>query len=1064
MGSHVKMDLGVPVRDRKEAYKKPFISQPGNVRPVMGLSRGCCTALLLMVAAVALLSTSDSGTGAGTTYIDGDWFWSYEDVTLSDGTWWVNGSVRFSHCDLVLDNATLVIDDGDRSFLASYESSTITVRNSTIRGTDHGVSISVYERGEFYDSVLYSEDQEEWDSQVEAYWGDVTLVNCSIGKGRTLVSCWSNLTVRGCWLGSFTYSAIRCGYSRYVDNEAHVLIEDCTIENPLHDRSGTGVMASGPEYSSTPTTLTIRRNVIRNLARAIWVSDAMDNGTVLVEGNTGENCFYGVDLGDVGRAVTLRHNTWWTVKDGGYTAITIYVRASSAPTIENETIYGMRTGVRVQEGWGNVLRFWHMNVTGVNDGFVLVGAKVDIHSSFVRAHRTEFHAGSGRIRLFDCDHTYVGLVSEGGEIIELNRFDITKVTWQDGCIVPPGRVDLVGFDERSQADLRAPGPAVVNVTSWHLSESGYFKYPVVWARYRLQGVEFNSEGIPSSPSRTMTLVIVDDSVPEVSFIIPRPGSVVTGDPLYIMGDYEEVGTGVEEVNIRMDDGSWFPSRELDGGLWSISIPVLEDGDHLVAVQVIDRGGNVGRAFLEVTTDSTAPLIEMDGPGRLTRETVVDIAILTEENATVLVNCVEVPPVGPGIYDVTVELVEGDNWVGVVVTDLAGNVATRSYRIELDTTPPTVELLAPADGSWTSSNTLLVEVGTEEGAMVRVNGLAAVGREGRFSVTVPTYEGRFDFTVTARDSAGNVVNVSYVVFVDADAPVINVGEPENGTMTDQDSILVTGRVTDWGPVNLTLNGLRIDMTGTSYLAWAGLREGDNSLTLRVTDPAGNEATRTVLVIRDTTPPVVDVVLRIGDEEHASSETWAITSELRVDLLVNSSEDAVLYVSGYKARNVKAGTIIFPVDLRANRRNEVLIDAQDAMGNAIKTISINVTTDTLDPTIRIHTPMQGERTESTTVRVDGYTEPGARLTLNDQEVQVEEDGSFDTTVELEIGMNILELVAVDDAGNVATETRSVERVIKGTDQGPGRWLLFSVVVIVMLMAFASVLWRGSRMSKD
>lgn len=64
----------------------------------------------------------------------------------------------------------------------------------------------------------------------------------------------------------------------------------------------------------------------------------------------------------------------------------------------------------------------------------------------------------------------------------------------------------------------------------------------------------------------------------------------------------------------------------------------------------------------------------------------------------------------------------------------------------------------------------------------------------------------------------------------------------------------------------------------------------------------------------------------------------------------------------------------------------------------------------------------------VEVRGRTSPGAVVSVNDEIVNADAQGIFTLTVPLEEGLNILEVVASDDAGNEAKVSLTVA-LVKG-----------------------------------
>jgi len=75
-----------------------------------------------------------------------------------------------------------------------------------------------------------------------------------------------------------------------------------------------------------------------------------------------------------------------------------------------------------------------------------------------------------------------------------------------------------------------------------------------------------------------------------------------------------------------------------------------------------------------------------------------------------------------------------------------------------------------------------------------------------------------------------------------------------------------------------------------------------------------------------------------------------------------------------------------------------------------------------------PADSSIVNSDKVEVRGRTSPGAVVSVNDEIVNADAQGIFTLTVPLEEGLNILEVVASDDAGNEAKVSLTVA-LVKG-----------------------------------
>ncbi len=86
------------------------------------------------------------------------------------------------------------------------------------------------------------------------------------------------------------------------------------------------------------------------------------------------------------------------------------------------------------------------------------------------------------------------------------------------------------------------------------------------------------------------------------------------------------------------------------------------------------------------------------------------------------------------------------------------------------------------------------------------------------------------------------------------------------------------------------------------------------------------------------------------------------------------------------------------------------------------------DTVAPRIQILSPDPDSSVKTSSVLVVGLTEPGADVShAADQSVEVGEDGMWSTEVRLEGGQNLLTFTATDAAGNQATASVTVTRVV-------------------------------------
>jgi flagellar hook assembly protein FlgD len=117
----------------------------------------------------------------------------------------------------------------------------------------------------------------------------------------------------------------------------------------------------------------------------------------------------------------------------------------------------------------------------------------------------------------------------------------------------------------------------------------------------------------------------------------------------------------------------------------------------------------------------------------------------------------------------------------------------------------------------------------------------------------------------------------------------------------------------------------------------------------------------------------------------------------------------------------GRFNFPFKLK-DGSNNVELQAIDPAGNVAR-IQRSILLVTEPPDINIVRPLENEWTNQQMVTIEGTTRPGAALTINQQTVQVDQDGHFLHEMILNQGDNALHFVATDKIGNVA----NLDRVI-------------------------------------
>lgn len=266
----------------------------------------------------------------------------------------------------------------------------------------------------------------------------------------------------------------------------------------------------------------------------------------------------------------------------------------------------------------------------------------------------------------------------------------------------------------------------------------------VWANRYVVGTGWGSPVALETASgfTTSTLVAVDGEGNAFATWLQIDGSVLN---LYAARYRAGTGWG-SPVLVEVDNQGGAST----GGLST------DPAGHAIAVWP-QSDGTLSRIWANrFVRDLVPPTLVVSSPADgTTNDPSLVIAGATEPGAVVTINGVSVTVASDGTFSATRTLVEGTNAFTIAATDDEGNADVVVRSVVLDTTPPALTLLTPADGATTSAPTVTVSGTTEAGATLVVNGIVvAVASDGTFSFELALHEGSNVVTANATDAAGN----------------------------------------------------------------------------------------------------------------------------------------------------------------------------------------------------------------------------------------------------------------------------------------------------------------------
>lgn len=339
----------------------------------------------------------------------------------------------------------------------------------------------------------------------------------------------------------------------------------------------------------------------------------------------------------------------------------------------------------------------------------------------------------------------------------------------------------------------------------------------------------------------------DTSPPNVSITSPGAGSTVAGTLNIIAAAGDNAGVvGVQFLLDNANFGAEITSAPYTKN-WNTAL--FSNGAHRIEARARDAAGNIGSAVVQVAVDNTVPpppdatppSVQIVSPtnGANVAGTILVSAFATDNIGVASVQFqVDGANSGPLVTTTspynfvlnTTTLSNGSHTIGAVAKDARNNSATATVNVNVangvpvDTTPPAVQITAPASGT-TLSGTVTVSATASDnvavaGVQFKADGVP-IGSEvaaSPFQVSLDSTtltNGAHTVSATARDTSNNVTSVTVPVTVsnapttDTTPPTVEVTAPASGA-----TLSGTATLTATASDNVAVAGVQFDIDGTN----------------------------------------------------------------------------------------------------------------------------------------------------------------------------------------------------------------------------------------------------------
>lgn len=577
----------------------------------------------------------------------------------------------------------------------------------------------------------------------------------------------------------------------------------------------------------------------------------------------------------------------------------------------------------------------------------------------------------------------------------------------------------------------------------------------------------------------------DGTPPAISGLLPATGSGFAADALPDMSAaFSDQGSGIDPASLVVElDGVAITGQVVRGeaGFTFRPAQMLAEGLHRLVVSVADRAGNRSSAQTEFTT-RTAPTVSFTSPSAnfLPAGSPVVIAAAFSDigsgidpaSVRLLVDGLDLT--SQAQFDATTlslstMLAETVHAVQITLRDRAGNPAEASLAFTT-AQAPLVSGLTPRDvilptGSAPSISAQFADAssGVDTASVRLVVDGEDVTRRASVSATGVTYspasalaDGPHTLYLEVANRAGSLASAAWSFDVQPAAThLVDVISPAGGQTVTEGDLSVVARVGSnrATPTAVTVNGTPMSpvpgggeatLESITYGGSIKLLDGENTIEVqaRFSDGVTRSEQRTV---RFEGPPRVTVLTPVD-----KSILGRVSPNSPVDLTGNVERPVT--VSGRVSRRVSAVTVnqqsavldaagtafSFENYFLREGMNVLTVVATDALGR-VGTSTVTVSVDQTAPVLTIETPQDPHVTSAAAIDVRGVVNdavegmtgaPEPSVTVNGVQAQVSDRYFLATTVPLQVGENVLSVVATDHLGNRRARDLRVSRIAVGS----------------------------------
>lgn len=430
---------------------------------------------------------------------------------------------------------------------------------------------------------------------------------------------------------------------------------------------------------------------------------------------------------------------------------------------------------------------------------------------------------------------------------------------------------------------------------------------------------------------------------------------------------------------------------VNGGAWQSSASLTVDGVYTINFRAIDNAGNITTSTRTISIDTASPAFTTATSGATGNAPwYVSSATTTISPSDALsgVDRVEYNQNSAGWQNgSSIVSNDGINTISFRVYDVAGNVASGSTSVSVDSVPP---VITPSLSGTTGSNGWVVSTGTVSAGVSDVTSGVSGGVDVSFdggsswqSAPISLDDGIYSMTFRAFDVAGNERSASLAASIDATDPDLSFvfnGTPGMNNWYVSD-VAVSASASD------ALSGVdysEVRANGGAWLLQQTLSNGVHDLEAKAGDLAGNTKSISGTLRVDTNPPIALFTSHTSNEVVASAVKLRGQSSDAISGLL-SAEVSTDGGATWNAATLSGGTWSYDwnTTVLQNGMYTVQMRAMDMAGNRENPILLTLIVDNFPPYVKITDSWWIWESGRIKVSENGFSISEIKVTISDPE---------------------------------------------------------------------------------